>query len=96
MSEDAPKKGRRKVAAAVEPPAKLEDAIARLEEIAAKLESGEADLEESVALYAEGRKLGAHCLDRLQGLERQVLQVMEGADGSLRTEPLPEAEEDGP
>ncbi|MDK2970247.1 MAG: exodeoxyribonuclease small subunit [Candidatus Sumerlaeota bacterium] len=72
----------------------LEKSLEKLEEIVARLESGEVPLEKSIGLYEEGRKLGTDCLARLEGLERRVQLVREGADGKLETEEFENQEED--
>lgn len=70
-------------------PVSLEKALERLEEIVTSLESGDADLEKSIDLYREGRELGRFCLDRLNALEKQVVQLKKDADGGLKIEDLP-------
>ncbi len=71
-----------------EPPQKLEDALDRLEKIVTELESGKADLETSIALYREGRQLGAFCLERLGALEQQVMLIRQSESGGVLKEPL--------
>lgn len=68
------------------PAPSLEAAITRLEEIVAALESGEVDLDQSIDLYAEGRRLGALALQRLEALERRVQVVKQGEEGGLEVE----------
>lgn len=67
-------------------PPKLEELVVRLEEIVSQLESGEADLEKSIELFREGKRLGGQALERLDGLERRVQLVLQGADGELKTQ----------
>ncbi|MBI5154985.1 exodeoxyribonuclease VII small subunit [Candidatus Poribacteria bacterium] len=64
----------------------LEKSLERLEKIVEQLESGEVPLEKSIELYEEGCRLGRACLTRLDGLEKQVQLVREGAEGQLETE----------
>ncbi len=59
----------------------FEEAMRALEEVVAKLESGDAPLEESIALYARGAELKAHCEAKLKAAELKVAQITEGPDG---------------
>ena len=59
----------------------FEDALKRLEAIVAQLESGEVPLDRSIALYAEGDKLRAHCEERLKAAQARIDQIVLGADG---------------
>ncbi len=60
----------------------LEQAVERLDAIVEELESGEADLEKSIALYEEGRKLGAAALTKLEAFEKRIEIITgEGEDG---------------
>ncbi|MDX2176834.1 MAG: exodeoxyribonuclease VII small subunit [Candidatus Sumerlaeia bacterium] len=68
----------------------LDEALTRLDAIVEKLESEDTALEESIALYREGRLLGAACLTRLQALEEQIVQIREATDGALVEEPFEE------
>lgn len=65
---------------------KLEATVERLEAIVEELESGKADLERSIELFAEGRKLGARALKKLEGLERRVQVVIKGEGEKLELE----------
>ena len=69
-------------------PQRLEDALDRLEKIVTELESGKADLETSIALYREGRQLGAFCLERLGALEHQVMLIKQSESGEVVKEAL--------
>lgn len=62
----------------------LEQTVSRLEAILVELESGEADLEKSIELYAEGKKLGAQALKRLDHLDRRI-QLVTGTQGDELT-----------
>lgn len=66
----------------------FEAALAELEQVVAKLESGEVPLDESIALYARGAALRAHCEDKLKAAEARVTEITQGADGGFRTRPL--------
>ncbi|MCC6547916.1 exodeoxyribonuclease VII small subunit [Candidatus Sumerlaeota bacterium] len=65
---------------------KLELTVERLEAIVEELESGEADLERSIALFQEGRKLGAQAMKKLDALDRRVQIVISADDDQLHTE----------
>lgn len=65
----------------------FEDALKELEEIVAKLERGDVDLEESISIYERGAELKKHCETRLKSAELKVKQIVQGADGSVKTEP---------
>ena len=57
-----------------------EQAYKQLEEVIAKLEQGDLSLDESVELYAQGRKLSAHCQQLLEKAELRIVQLAQ--DGS--------------
>jgi len=54
-----------------------EEAFGQLEDLVAQLETGELSLERSVALYALGRRLSAHCQNLLEQAELKIRQVEE-------------------
>jgi exodeoxyribonuclease VII small subunit len=66
----------------------FEQAYETLGEIVDRLESGELSLDESIALYERGRRLIALCEGRLSAAELRISQLMGGADGGVRAEPL--------
>lgn len=66
----------------------FEAALAALESVVARLESGEVPLEESIALYARGAALRAHCEDKLKAAEARVAEIAQGPDGSVRARPV--------
>lgn len=45
-------------------------------------------LEESIALYARGAALRAHCEDKLKAAEARVAEITQGSDGALRANPV--------
>lgn len=49
-----------------------EQAAAELESIVASLEANEGTLEETLALFARGQELSAHCADLLEQAELRV------------------------
>jgi exodeoxyribonuclease VII small subunit len=64
----------------------FEEALAELEGIVKQLEAGEVELEKSIAIYARGASLKAHCESRLKSAELKVEQIVQGA-GGVTTEP---------
>ncbi len=66
----------------------FEAALAELEQVVAKLEAGTVPLEESIALYARGAELRAHCEEKLKAAEDRVTEITQGPDGSLRAKPV--------
>jgi exodeoxyribonuclease VII small subunit len=66
----------------------FEAALAELEQVVARLETGEVALEESIALYARGAELRAHCEDKLKAAEERVTQIAQGPDGAVRGRPV--------
>lgn len=61
---------------------KIEEVFQELDTIADKLESGETSLEDSFHLYKKGMELLKYCSDRLDTVEKKMLQIDE--DGTLR------------
>jgi exodeoxyribonuclease VII small subunit len=45
-------------------------------------------LEESIALYARGAELKAHCEKRLEAAEARVAEIAKGPDGTVRSRPV--------
>ena len=45
-------------------------------------------LEESIALYARGAELRAHCEEQLKAAEARVAEIAQGPDGTLRARPV--------
>lgn len=60
----------------------IEEVFQELDTIAEKLESGEISLEDSFRLYKKGMELLKYCSDRLDTVEKKMLQMDE--DGTLR------------
>lgn len=61
---------------------KIEEVFQELDTIADQLESGETSLEDSFRLYKKGMELLKYCSDRLDTVEKKMLQMDE--DGTLR------------
>lgn len=66
----------------------FEAALAELEQVVARLESGNVALDESIALYARGAELRAHCEKRLEAAEARVAEIARAPDGTVRTRPV--------
>lgn len=66
----------------------FEAALAELEQVVARLESGDVALEESIALYARGAELRAHCEEKLKAAEARVAEIAQGPDGSVKARPV--------
>ena len=60
----------------------IEDVFQELDVIAEKLESSDTSLEDSFRLYKKGMELLKYCSDRLDTVEKKMLQMDE--DGTLR------------
>jgi exodeoxyribonuclease VII small subunit len=76
------------------PPERFEEVLERLQAIVKELEGGTLTLEQSLRQFEEGvalSRLGARMLDEA---ERKVEVLLQGADGSPRTEPFPEGGND--
>jgi exodeoxyribonuclease VII small subunit len=56
--------------------------------VVARLESGNVPLEESIALYARGAELRAHCEKRLEAAEARVAEIAKGPDGTVSSRPV--------
>jgi exodeoxyribonuclease VII small subunit len=61
----------------------FEEALRELEAVVSQLESGNVALEESIALYARGAELRAHCEAKLKAAEARVAEITQGPDGSV-------------
>lgn len=67
----------------------FERALAELEQIVDQLEKGSIPLEESIALYARGEALKAHCEALLKNAEQRIEKISLGGNGRVSgTEPL--------
>jgi|Transcript_29805 exodeoxyribonuclease VII small subunit len=65
----------------------FEEALAELETIVRQLEQGDVELEKSIAIYERGAELKKHCEARLKSAELKVEQIVQGSDGTPKTEP---------
>lgn len=60
----------------------MEEAFLALDEMLEKLENREISLEESFVVYQEGMELLAYCSNKIDAVEKKMLQMNE--DGTLR------------
>ena len=60
----------------------LEEAFEKLGELAERLEDSETSLEDSFLFYKEGMELLKYCSEKLDTVEKKMLQMDE--DGTLR------------
>lgn len=60
----------------------LEEVFAQLDDLAEKLEDKETSLEDSFNLYKQGMELLKFCSDKLDTVEKKMLQMNE--DGTFR------------
>ncbi len=67
----------------------FEDALAELERIVKGLEGGQQKLEDAITAYERGALLRQHCESKLAEAEARVQAIVQRADGSLTTRPLP-------
>lgn len=63
----------------------IEEAFRELDALASKLEDRETTLEDSFLLYKQGMELLKHCSDKLDTVEKKMMQMNE--DGTLREFP---------
>jgi exodeoxyribonuclease VII small subunit len=66
----------------------LGDELQQLEQIVRRLEGDDLDLDAALALFEEGVGRLRRSREQLRAAELKVQQVLEDADGELRTEPL--------
>jgi exodeoxyribonuclease VII small subunit len=68
--------------------APFREELERLEAIVRQLEDGETDLDRALQLFEEGVRRLQAARDLLRQSELTVKQVLEDADGTLRTGPI--------
>jgi exodeoxyribonuclease VII small subunit len=63
----------------------FEQAYAELEHTVQLLQQGQLSLDETLRLYERGSFLSRYCLEKLEGVEMKVTQLLAHADGSYST-----------
>jgi exodeoxyribonuclease VII small subunit len=66
----------------------FEQAYAELEQTAQALQQGQLALDDTLRLYERGSLLARYCLQKLEGVELKVAQLLTRADGSYATKPV--------
>ena len=66
----------------------FEQAYAELEQTAQALQQGQLSLDETLRLYERGSFLARHCLQKLEGVELKVTQLLSRSDGTYATRPI--------
>ena len=66
----------------------FERAYAELEQTVQALQQGQLSLDETLRLYERGSFLSRFCLEKLEGVEMKVTQLLAHADGSYSTRVL--------
>ena len=66
----------------------FEQAYAELEKTANALQQGQLSLDETLRLYERGSFLSRFCLERLDGVELKVTQLLARAGGAYTTKPI--------
>ena len=69
----------------------FEESMERLDEIVKLLENGDVSLEESIKLFEEGTMLSAQCGKLLDEAELKVTKLMQGPEGQVIEEEMPNA-----
>lgn len=64
----------------------FEECLNKLELIVAKMEDKNTSLDDSLALFADGAKLGAQCMDILKNSMGKVEQIIKDIDGLTKVE----------
>jgi len=76
------------VSGPAEPALTFEQAYAELEQTAAALQQGQLSLDETLRLYERGSFLARYCLEKLDGVELKVTQLLSRANGGYATKPV--------
>ena len=66
----------------------FEQAYAELEQTAQSLQQGNLSLDDTLKLYERGSFLARWCLEKLDGVELKVSQLLARSDGSFATRPI--------
>ena len=73
---------------ASQPELTFEQAYAELEQTAQALQQGQLSLDETLRLYERGSFLARFCLEKLDGVELKVSQLLARGDGTYTTRPI--------
>ena len=65
-----------------------EEAALRLEEIVERMETNDVSLEESIQLYKEGMELALVCREKLDSIQKEVVELRKNFDGSFSLKPF--------
>lgn len=66
----------------------FEQAYAELEQTAQALQQGQLSLDETLRLYERGSFLARYCIEKLDGVELKVTQLLTRPDGSYTTKSI--------
>ena len=66
----------------------FEQAYAELEQTAQALQQGQLSLDDTLKLYERGSFLARYCLQKLDGVELKVTQLLSHPDGTFSTKPI--------
>ncbi|HLG72033.1 MAG TPA: exodeoxyribonuclease VII small subunit [Chloroflexota bacterium] len=66
----------------------FEQAYAELEQTAQALQQGQLSLDDTLRLYERGSLLARYCLQKLEGVELKVAQLLSRPDGTYTTKPV--------
>jgi exodeoxyribonuclease VII small subunit len=70
------------------PEMSFEEAMLALEGVVSQLERGEVALEQSIALYARGADLKAHCAAKLKDAEEKVEMIRSSEGRAVAVNPV--------
>ena len=70
----------------------FEEAMKELEGLVKRMESGEPTLDESIGLFQRGVELSKLCADKLDEIEKRIVQLVEAKDGGIVEQPFTERE----
>jgi exodeoxyribonuclease VII small subunit len=71
-----------------QPELTFEQAYAELEQTAQALQQGQLSLDDTLKLYERGSFLARFCLEKLDGVELKVSQLLARGDGTYGTRPI--------
>ena len=71
-----------------DPAPTFEEAYAELEQTAQALQQGQLSLDETLRLYERGSFLANYCLEKLEGVELKIVQLLAKADGTYATKQI--------